>query len=377
MATERHVSLSDLPVVDGHCHPLLPDPLALGAADFLNFFTEAREATMAGHVQHSRLLQRTIRELGRRLGVQADISRILERRRQVGVEHACHALTESRVAALLVDTGYPPDAMSIDSMRRILPCRVHEVFRIETCAQSLLDKNLPYEEFLSVFRERLHAAAMHVVAFKSIVAYRSGLAIRAWTADQASHAYRTVAARVQAGGTKRLTEQPLLDTLVAITLEVCRDTARPLQFHSGFGDPDVDLLQSNPLLLRPVLEDSRWANVRIVALHMSYPYFREAAYLASIWPQFYVDLSLALPFLGAGAVLPLVEMISLAPSTKLLYGSDLRGLPELFALSADWGRATLADALAWLVDRGELNGDGAREVGRRILADNAIELYRL
>jgi len=126
-----------------------------------------------------------------------------------------------------------------------------------------------------------------------------------------------------------------------------------------------------------VLEDSRWANVRIVALHMSYPYFREAAYLASIWPQFYVDLSLALPFLGAGAVLPLVEMISLAPSSKLLYGSDLRGLPELFALSADWGRATLADALAWLVDRGELNTDDARQVGCRILADNAIDLYRL
>jgi len=377
MTTERHVAVSDLPVVDGHCHPLLPDPLELGAGDFLNFFTEAREDTMAGHVQHTRLLQRAIRDLGGRLGVQADIDRILERRRQVGVEHACRTLTESRVAALLVDTGYPPEAMSIESMRRILPCPVHEVFRIETCAQSILVRNLPYEEFLSVFREQLHAAATHVVAFKSIVAYRSGLAIRAWSADQASHAYRTVVARVQGGGTTRLTEQPLLDTLVAITLEVCRERERPLQFHSGFGDADVDLLQSNPLLLRALLEDPRWASVRIVALHMSYPYFREAAYLASVWPQFYVDLSLALPFLGAGAMLPLVEMISLAPSTKLLYGSDLRGLPELFALSADWGRATLADALAWLVDHGDLSGDGAREVGRRILADNAIELYRL
>src|SRR5262245_38374244 len=377
MTTERRVTLSDLPVVDGHCHPLLPDPLMLVARDFLSFFTEGRADTMAGHVQHTGLLQRAIRDLGGRLGVAADIDRMLERRRQVGVESACRAVGESRVAALLVDTGYPPEAMSVDSMRRILPCRVHEVFRIETFAQSLLVKNLPYEEFLSVFRERLYGAAKHVVAFKSIIAYRSGLAIRSWTPDQVSHAYRTVLARVQTGGTTRLTEQPLLDMLVTITLEVCRDTGRPLQFHSGFGDPDVDLLQSNPLLLRPVLEDPRWASVRIVALHMSYPYFREASYLASVWPQFYVDLSLALPFLGAGAMLPLVEMISLAPSSKLLYGSDFRGLPELFALSADWGRATLADALSWLVDRGDLTVHDARQVGCRILADNAIDLYRL
>ena len=377
MAPERPVTLSDLPVVDGHCHPLLPDPLVLSSDDFLSFFTEARNDTMASHVQHTGLLQRAVRDLGRRLRTDGVIDSILERRRQLGAGAACRTLTESRVVALLVDTGYPPEAMAIDSMRMALPCAIHEVFRIETFAQTLLATSFAYEEFLSAFREQLRAAAGRVVAFKSIIAYRSGLAIRAWTADQASGAYQTAVARVQAGGTARLTEQPLLDTLVTVTLEVCRETGRPLQFHTGFGDPDVDLLQANPLLLRPVLEDPRWAGVPIVALHMAYPYFREAAYLAAVWPQVYVDLSLALPFLGAGAILPLVEMLSLAPSSKLLYGSDLRGLPELFALSADWSRSTLADALDWLVERGDMNADDALSVGRRILADNAIALYRL
>lgn len=377
MTPEQPLDLSNLPVVDGHCHPLLPDPLVLSSSDFLSFFTEARSDTMTAHVPHTGLFQRTLRELGRRLRTEAATDSILERRRQLGVRTACRTLTESRVAALLVDTGYPPEAMAIDVMRTTLPCTVHEVFRIETCAQSLLAKSFAYEEFLSVFREQLRAAAGRVVAFKSIIAYRSGLAIRAWTANQASRAYQAAVARVQAGGTSRLTEQPLLDTLVTITLDVCRDTGRPLQFHTGFGDPDVDLLQANPLLLRPVLEDPRLAGVPIVALHMAYPYFREVAYLAAVWPQLYVDLSLALPFLGAGAVFPLVEMLSLAPSTKLLYGSDLRGLPELFALSADWGRATLADALGWLVERGDMNADGALAIGRRILADNVTALYRL
>src|SRR5262245_60181902 len=134
MTTERRVTLSDLPVVDGHCHPLLPDPLTLDARGFLSFFTEGRADTMAGHVQHTGLVQSARRDLGRPLGVPADVDRLVERRRQVGVDRACRAVGESRVAALLVDTGFPPEAMSVDSMRRILPCRVHEVFRIETFA---------------------------------------------------------------------------------------------------------------------------------------------------------------------------------------------------------------------------------------------------
>ena len=183
--------------------------------------------------------------------------------------------------------------------------------------------------------------------------------------------------RVQSGGSARLTEKPLLDTLVMIALEVCKESGRPLQLHSGFGDPDVDLLQSNPLLLRPVLEDPRWADVQIVALHMAYPYVREAAFMAAVWPQLHVDLSLALPFLGPAAVLPLSEMLSLAPSSKLLYGSDVAALPELFALSADWARASLGEALGWLSERGGLLREDARRVGRQILSDNATALYRL
>jgi len=184
-------------------------------------------------------------------------------------------------------------------------------------------------------------------------------------------------ARVHAGGSTRLTEKPLLDTLVETTLDVCRETGHPLQLHTGFGDPDVDLLQANPLLLRPVLEDPRWARVPIVVLHMAYPYFREAAFMAAVWPQLHVDLSLALPFLGAGGVSPLIDMLSLAPSSKLLYGSDLGGLPELFALSADWARANLGEALSWLVERGDIDLEDARRVGRQILTDNATALYRL
>jgi predicted TIM-barrel fold metal-dependent hydrolase len=375
--TPSTVDLSDLPVVDGHCHPLFADPWALAHDDFLGLFTEGRHGTMTRHIPHTGYYRRALRDFSSRLGSEATVDEVIERRRQLGAENACRTLDESRVAALLVDTGYPPEAMPLPLMRLALPCAVHEVFRIETCAQALLVKGLAYDEFLAIFREELRAAARRAVAFKSIIAYRSGLAIRTGTADEASRAYQAAIARVQNGGSNRLTDKPLLDTLVEVALGVCRETGRPIQFHTGFGDPDVDLLQANPLLLRSVLEDPRWAGVPIVALHMAYPYFREAAFMAAVWPQVHVDLSLALPFLGAGTITPLVEMLALAPSSKLLYGSDLGGVPELFAFSANWGRAILGEALGCLMERGDLTLEDARRIGRQVLGENAMALYSL
>jgi predicted TIM-barrel fold metal-dependent hydrolase len=267
--------------------------------------------------------------------------------------------------------------MPLEEMGRALPCAIHEVFRIETCAQALLPRSLPYDDFLAAFRVALNEAAARAVALKSIIAYRSGLAVRAWAPDDAARAYRDVVARVQRGGSPRLTEKPLLDTLFTIALDVCRDTGRPLQVHSGFGDPDVDLLLSNPLWLRPILEDPRWADVRLVVLHMSYPYAREAAFMASVWPQLHVDVSLAVPFLGPAAAWPLAEMLALAPATKLTYGSDVSALPELYAFSADWGRAALAEALTWLIERERGTAADAVRIARRVLGDNARALYGL
>jgi hypothetical protein len=377
MTVSRFVDLSDLPAVDGHCHPLLPDPWTLAPETFADLFTEGRPGTMSAHVPHTGYFRRTLHALARQLEAEPSVDAILARRAALGPEAVRRVLAESRVEALLVDTGYPPGAMPLAEMRRLLPCAIHEVFRIETCAERLLAQRLPYEAFLEAFREELKGAAPRCVAFKSIIAYRSGLAIGAWRPAQAASAYQDVVAGLETGGSRRLAQKPLLDTLFRVALEVAHDTDRPLQVHSGFGDPDIDLLQSNPLLLRPLLEDSHWAPVRIVLLHMAYPYFREAAFLAAVYPQVHVDLSLALLYLGPGVLGPLVETLSLAPSSKLLYGSDVGALPELFALSAGWARAALGEALGWLIERGGLSASEGRMIGREILSANATALYAL
>lgn len=365
------VDLSGLPVVDGHGHPLLRDPDDVPAERFLDLFSEGRAGTMREHVVHTGYYRRALRALAARLGVDPTAEAVLDARRRLGPEAGAVEFEAAGIAALLVDTGYPPSAMPLAEMRQRLGCAVYEVFRAETCAERLLARRLPYGDFVAEFRQALLEAARECVAFKTIVAYRSGLSVRAWNDDECAAAY------ARALDTPRLTEQPLLDRLVEVTLEVARDTGRPLQVHAGFGDPDIDLPRSNPLLLRPVLEDPRWRSVRIVLLHMAYPYTREAAFMTAVWPQVYLDLSLAIPFLGRGATDPLIEILSLAPSSKLMYGSDVSALPELFALSAEWGRAALGEALGWLVERDDLDVSEAAEAGRAILVDNARGLYGL
>jgi uncharacterized protein len=376
-ASTRSVDLSGLPVVDGHCHPLLRDPNDVRLERFFDLFSEGRAGTMRGHVAHSGYYRRAIRALAGRLGVAPTAEAVLEERRRLGPDAGHVHFAEAGIAALLVDTGYPPTAMPLAEMRDRLGCAVHEVFRIETCAERLLAQRPAYEDFIVDFRRTLLDAAADCVAFKTIVAYRSGLAIRAWSEDECRASYARAVAAIPPHGTPRLVDKPLLDRLVDMTLGVARETGRPVQVHTGFGDPDIDLIGANPLLLRPILEDPRWASNRIVLLHMAYPYTREAAFMTAVWPQAYLDLSLAIPFLGPGAQPSLIEILALAPSSKLMYGSDVSALPELFALSADWGRAALGEALGWLVARDDLDVMEAAEVARAVLAENARGLYNL
>lgn len=371
------LDLSDVPVVDGHCHPLYPNPWDVSPEAVTAILTEARPGTLDAHVPHTSLYRRTVRALARWLGVEATLEAVLAGRRARGSGWVREAVAERRVVALLVDTGYPPEAMPLDAMAALLPCAVHEVVRIERVAERLLSEGHPLDDFLVAYRAALEAALPQAVAFKSIVAYRSGLAVQPWDLREVAVAYERARDRVRAGAAPRLVERPLLDHLLLTALEVAGAAGRPLQLHAGFGDPDLDLPRANPLLLRPLLEDSRWRQARLVLLHLAYPYAREAAFMAAVWPQVFVDLSLALPHLGPGALPLLGEVLALAPATKLLYGSDLRGLPELFALAADWARELLGDALAGLVARDALDPDEALAVARGILATNARDLYRL
>ncbi|MCB0021175.1 MAG: amidohydrolase family protein, partial [Anaerolineales bacterium] len=100
-------------------------------------------------------------------------------------------------------------------------------------------------------------------------------------------------------------------------------------------------------------------------------------YLANVLPNVWCDISEGLPFAGRGAKRILAEVLEMAPLSRVCYGSDTYGSPEPFFSSALLGRQMLSQVLEELIADGFLHAVQAPGIARRILADNARELYQL
>ncbi len=141
--------------------------------------------------------------------------------------------------------------------------------------------------------------------------------------------------------------------------------------------PAIDLRASNPLHLLEVVADNELREARIVLLHSGYPYVREAGYLANSYQNVYVDLSEMIPFASIGAKTCILQLLEMAPVTKLMYGSDGFGVPEIFWIGGLIGKEALAAALQELIERRAIDEDYAHSAARQILQGNALRLYRL
>jgi uncharacterized protein len=374
----RVLDLSAIPLIDDHCHSISASFQESSVERFLHTFTEATDARLlAYHVPQSVTYRRAIRDLAAFLDCAATPEMVLQARRH-RPDYLAALGRQAGIRGLLVDSAYPPDTLSLAQLRVGFGCHVGEVLRIETVAEELIRSAPDFQSFEAQFRTALQAAKQRgVVALKSIVAYRSGLAVETVPPSEAGQMFDSLKALAAGQGHLRLTAKVFLDYCVGMALEEAQRLELPVQFHTGFGDPDIDLITANPALLRPILVNPRYAGVPIILLHMGYPYVRESAFLASLYPDVYVDLSLTVPLLRP--ILPhlLQELLALAPATKLLYGSDAHSQPEMFWLGARYGRWALGKVLADWIDDDTLEEPEALEIAQRICFRNALEVYRL
>jgi hypothetical protein len=375
------MDLDAVPILDQHCHALLRDASVAGAAGYARFFTETGDPTMhARHVAETVFYRWAIRDLAAILDCAPTTEAVLAARGRVSADAlARRLLGEAGIAVLLVDHGYRTDETYAPAeLAARLPCRVLPVLRLETLAQTLIVRHETFDAMLDAYSASVEKArADGFVALKSIIAYRTGLAAQPTVRGAAAAAFGPVKERARRDGRVRLAAKPLNDYLLLRALEIAERQAMPVQIHTGFGDADLDLRDANPLHLRPLLESGHYANVPLVLLHASYPYVRELGYLAAIYANVYADVGLAIPHLAAEIPTMLRQLLSLAPSTKVVYSSDASQIPELFWLAACWGRRGLGMVLDELVAVGALDGDEARTVGRRVLGGNAAGIYGL
>lgn len=372
------LDLTAIPIVDQHAHNLLR-PEQLETFSYPAAFTEGYAPEIVDHhVQETLFFRRSLREIAAILECPANLPAVLASREQLGFEETARRFFEAgNFEALLLDDGFVPD--------RILPAAWHTRFaptyrllRLEFLAENLIRETATWEEFRGAFHATLRNLPSDVVGLKSIIAYRTGLAVDPPGPEVAAMCFRDLRWRAEAGDPVRLTRKPLNDWVVWIALEEAARLGIPVQFHTGFGDPDLDLRQANPLHMRPLFENPTFRNVPMVLLHASYPFTREAGYLAAVYPNVYTDLGLAVPMLSvAGMRFVVRALLELAPLSKLLFSTDAHLIPELFYLGAYWGRRILAGMLEEAVEDGDLSVHEAEEAAELTLRRNAIRLYGL
>ncbi len=369
--------LSGLRLVDHHCHSVTGADLDRPAFEAL--LTEAHDPTAAGGSTFDTQLGLAVRRwcapaLG--LPPRAAPADYLARRAELGASEANRRLLRAaRVADLLVDGGYRADELlGPEPLADASGAGVHTVLRLESLAEQVAASGVAAADFAREFAARLVDRAAAAVALKSVVAYRAGLDL-----DPARPAPSEVTAAAgawlagwQPDGGPRLAEPALLRFL----LWSAADLGMPLQLHTGLGDPDLRLHRADPALLTDFCVRVAGTGTTVLLLHC-YPYHRQAAYLASVYPHVYADVGLALNYVGVRAPAVLAETLELAPFGKLLYSSDGFGLAELHLLGAIQFRRALGGLLdGWVAD-GHLIDADAERYAAMIGARNAQRVYRL
>jgi uncharacterized protein len=318
----------------------------------------------------------------------------LARRAELGAAEATRRfLRASGTASYLIDTGYggspgPPSppatepvtepatepAVGLAAMHDLSGARVHEVVRLETVAERLARDSISAAEFPDRFGAMLEDETRHAAAVKSVIAYRYGLDF-----DPAPPSHREVVTaagawlrEVERGGRPRVNDPVLLRHLLWAGVE----RGLPVQVHTGFGDPDLELHRCDPALMTGFLSRVEQHGVPVMLLHC-YPYHRSAGYLAQAFPHVFCDVGLAVNHTGARAAAVIAECLELAPFGKVLYSSDACGPAELHFLGALLWRRAVGRVLGTWVDDGDWDTADAVRVASMIGRGNASRVYRL
>lgn len=376
--SELREAIEKVGLVDAHAHNIV----ALDSSfSFINAFTEATGTAALSFAPHSLSFKRNVREIAELYGCENSLKGVEEYRRSSGLESSSLKCFEAaRISAILIDDGLKLDEkLGIEWHRSLAPF-VGRILRIETLAEEILDSEIPdgwtLDKFTEAFVRKLKSVADKIVGLKSIAAYRSGLEINTNVARK--DAEKGLTEVLRDGNPTRIANKSFIDYIFTLSLEVSLIFDLPMQIHTGFGDKDLDLRLSNPLHLRMLLEDERFSKCRVVLLHASYPFSKEASYLASVYPQVYLDFGLAVPKLSVhGMISSVNELLELAPIKKVMFSTDGYAFPETYYLGAKKARECLFSVLRDACIDGDLTFAEAIEAAKDIFALNAIKFYKI
>ncbi|CAG8533873.1 4964_t:CDS:10, partial [Scutellospora calospora] len=363
-------TVSTFPLIDNHCHNLLTSDASVACPLEICFSEACGEAL--NDARQTSAFKRGIRQLAELYGCPSTLDNIKEVQDLMSYNKICETCFKpTGIQSLLLDDGLDPLGGLMDVQSHVgLVDDARRIVRIESIAEKILNdlatsvvrkeqKVLNFAAFEEPLKKQLEACAKSesVVGFKSIAAYRSGLDINCVQNAE----FAAVA----------------LGNFVSDFESLSDNQGKYISLNNlGFGDSDLDLISSNPLLLRPLIE--KYPNTKFVLLHASYPYSRQAGYLASVYSNVYVDTGLIFPMVSSsGQLASLRELLEICPSNKILFSTDGHYHPESFYVATIQGREALGKVLIESVENEEFSYEEAIKIAKNIMFGNSNTLYKL
>jgi len=280
----------------------------------------------------------------------------------------------ANLRGLVLDPGWNLDATTAaaDSFATMVGCPVRPILRLEPMVDRLIAAGAGAQEILAAVEQAMRdAPAAGYFGFKTIIAYRTGLAVE----PEADLAAADLSLKATAKLDVRRRGKALRDLVLRRALGWAAELQLPVQIHTGYGDSEIRLGEANPLLLEELLRTPEGLAATIILIHGSYPWHEELAFLTLAKPNVHAELSEFNLHTVATVTDRLERVLELAPAARVLCGTDGHGAPETY-----WLGAILIQE-AWARLRERWAGQGARqswlaEVEAAIMEGNTARLYR-
>ncbi|HVC21907.1 MAG TPA: amidohydrolase family protein [Candidatus Dormibacteraeota bacterium] len=281
--------------------------------------------------------------------------------------------SDAKIEGVVLDPGtYEEDpSATAEAMTKVANCQVRSIMRLDPLLDRMIADGGTASEIVSAAEVAVRQAPERgYVGLKTILAYRTGLNV----SPEATLKEADSSLRSTKDLPTRRRGKALRDLICRRTLGWAAELNMPIQFHTGFGDSELRLSEANPLALEELLLTSEGTAATVVLIHGSYPWHEELAYLALVRPNVHAEISLFNLFAPATIASRLERVLELAPSSKVLCGTDGHGSPESYWFAAQALRQ------AWRTLRQRWAAEGAREswlsaVEGAIFHTNTAHLY--
>ncbi|KAI0698477.1 amidohydrolase-domain-containing protein [Cytidiella melzeri] len=382
------------PAIDNHAHPLLKREFRNKFA-FEGLISEATDEALTVDAVHTLSCFRATLQLSKLLKIEDEPSwdAVKKARGEMDYELLCRSnMEQAHIQCILLDDGLGGVSEFAENHlwhNKFTSSSNKRILRVEVLAESILKRLFSENGHIGhgddAFRNELYDALRNaatdpdVAGFKSIACYRTGLNVGTnimWL--DVAEAYRMLhsAYKATGAGDLRLETKLINDFVVNASLQVAGECGKPVQFHTGLGDSDITLALSSPSHMQPLIK--AYPNTKIVLLHSSYPYTRDAGYLTAVYPNVFLDFGEIFPFVSAEGQLAVVrQMLELCPTNKILWSTDGHWWPESYYLGAIQAREALLKVLGETVLRQEMTEAQAITVVKNALFYNANRIYNL